>query len=93
MHITELASPSVCFERPSRAQNSVFNFPLAAPVAGLHLTPSKCAFIVSKVVLTDNIVFAIRNCLSVNVPALGDIRISEHGKYLGCFWGRDDDVH
>ena len=64
-----------------RIQHSIFN--LAAPVAGLHLKPRKCVLIVSCVVLTQEIINAIRVWLRNNVPSFQDIDIASSGKYLG----------
>ena len=71
-----------------KIQYSIFK--LAAPVAGLHLKSAKCVSIVSKMDLTEHLVSSIRSWLSVNVPEFINIRIADHGKYLGWYLGKED---
>ena len=40
--------------------------------------------------LTEHLVSSIRNWLSVNVPEFINIRIADHGKYLGWYLGKED---
>ena len=68
-----------------KAQASIFA--MAEKVAGLCLKPSKCVLIISCMELSEELVFAIRNWLVVNIPAFKDFKIQSSGKYLGLSLG------
>ena len=82
----DFGSALECLER-IRSQASIFK--LAAAVAGLHLKPVKCVIIISCIELSDELVFAVKQWLAINVPDFKDFLIASSGKYLGWFLGVD----
>lgn len=59
------------------------SFTLARGAAGLHLNPAQCVLIISCIEKTDQLRFAISNCLAISVPEYRYFVNQTSGKYLG----------
>ena len=62
-------------------------FNMFRKICGLVLKPSKCVLILTSVCCSEQNFLAVRNWLAHNIPDWKDMKITNHGKYLGLFIG------
>ena len=55
----------------------------------MRLKPAKCVIIISGCELTQSLIHAVRSWLKANVPDFQDFSITNAGKYLGWYLGRN----
>ena len=70
-----------------KTQASIFR--LASRITGMRLKPAKCVIIISGCELTQSLIQAVRSWLKANVPDFQDFSITNAGKYLGWYLGRN----